>query len=189
MATLLSGAYGAATLANDLKRVLAPALSPHVADVALSFVVVTLIIAFFSLVLGELAPKRIALQRQERISLVAAPVLDRIATLARPVVWLISGCVNLVVRLLGGDPKVGRGTMSSDELRDLVAGHQNLTADERHIVSEVFDAGTRQIREVLVPRTEVDFLPASMPVTQAVAVAARGARTRGSLSSRIPTTT
>src|ERR1017187_6456200 len=177
VATLASGAYGAAALANDLKRVLARHLSPHVADV-LSFVVVTLIIAFFSLVLGELVPKRIALQRQERISLAAAPVLDRIATLARPVVWLISACVNLIVRLLGGDPNVGRGTMSSDELRDLVAGHQNLTADERHIVSEVFNAGTRQIREVLVPRTEVDFLPASMPVTQAVSVAARATHSR-----------
>jgi putative hemolysin len=108
----------------------------------------------------------------------AAPVLDRIAVVARPVVWLISTSVNLIVRMLGGDPKVGRGTMSSDELRDLVAGHLNLTADERHIVSEVFDAGKRQIREVLVPRTEVDFLPASMPVTQAVAMVARATHSR-----------
>jgi len=177
VATLLSGAYGAATLADDLRRWLVHQVPAHLADV-LSFVIVTLIIAFFSLVLGELAPKRFALQRQERISLFAAPILDRIATLARPVVWLISVSVNLVVRILGGDPKVGRGTMSSDELRDLVAGHQNLTADERHIVSEVFDAGKRQIREVLVPRTEVDFLPASMPVSQAIAVAARATHSR-----------
>jgi putative hemolysin len=177
VATLLSGAYGAATLVEDLKRTLGHRLPVHVADV-LSFVVVTLVIAFFSLVLGELAPKRIALQRQERIAVAAAPVLDRIAVVARPVVWLISASVNLIVRILGGDPKVGRGTMSSDELRDLVAGHQNLTADERHIVSEVFDAGKRQIREVLVPRTEVDFLPASMPVTQAVAVAAKATHSR-----------
>jgi len=177
VATLLSGAYGAATLVEDFRRWLVHQLPAHVADVV-SFVAVTLVIAFFTLVLGELAPKRIALQRQERISLVAAPVLDRISALARPAVWLISQCVNLVVRLLGGDPKVGRGTMSSDELRDLVAGHQNLTADERHIVSEVFDAGKRQLREVLVPRTEVDFLPASMPVSQAVSVAARATHSR-----------
>ena len=177
VATLLSGAYGAETLVGDFRRWLVHQVSPHVADV-ISFIVVTLIIAFFSLVLGELAPKRIALQRQERIALVAAPVLDRIAVLARPLVWFISSTVNVVVRMLGGDPKVGRGTMSSDELRDLVAGHQNLTADERHIVSEVFDAGKRQIREVLVPRTEVDFLPASMPVTQAVTVAARATHSR-----------
>ncbi|HEX9063713.1 MAG TPA: hemolysin family protein [Streptosporangiaceae bacterium] len=177
VATLLSGAYGAATLAGDLKRVLDKHMSAHVADV-LSFVVVTLAIAFFSLVLGELAPKRIALQRQVRIALIAAPVLDRIAVLARPAVWLISRCVNLVVRALGGDPKVGRGVMTGEELRDLVAGAQNLSPDERHIVSEVFDAGKRQIREVLVPRTEVDFLPASMPVAQAISVAAKGPHSR-----------
>ncbi len=177
LATLLSGAFGAATLVAHLRRWLVHQMPAGIAN-PLAFVLVTLVIAFFSLVLGELAPKRIALQRQERISLIAAPILDRIATLARPVVWLISRCVNLAVRLLGGDPKVGRGAMSSDELRDLVAGHQNLTADERHIVSEVFDAGKRQIREVLVPRTEVDFLPASMPLTQAVAVASRGTHSR-----------
>lgn len=177
VATLLSGAFGAATLVGDLERALTGHLPPHVASVV-AFLVVTLAIAFFSLVLGELAPKRIALQRQEQISLAAAPVLDRIAVLARPVVWLISVFVNLVVRLLGGDPKVGRGTMSSDELRDLVSGHQNLSPDERHIVSEVFDAGKRQIREVLVPRTEVDFLPASMPLTQAINVIAEATHSR-----------
>jgi putative hemolysin len=98
--------------------------------------------------------------------------------MARPVVWLISQCVNLVVRILGGDPKVGRGTMTSEELHELVAGHQNLSADERYIVREVFDAGKRQIREVLVPRTEVEFLPASMPLTQAVEVAGRAPHSR-----------
>ena len=177
LATLLSGAFGAATLAADLKRPLADHLPAQLASV-LAVVIVTLGIAFFSLVFGELAPKRIALQRQERISLAAAPLLDRIATLARPLVWVLTKSTNLVVRLLGGDPKAGRGVMSSDELRDLVAGHQHLSADERHIVSEVFDAGKRQIREVLVPRTEVDFLPASMPLTQATAAVARATHSR-----------
>ncbi|HUC59203.1 MAG TPA: hemolysin family protein [Streptosporangiaceae bacterium] len=177
VATLLSGAFGAATLASDLDSVLSRHLGTHLASV-LSFLIVTLAIAFLSLVLGELAPKRIALQRQERISLFAAPILDRIAAIARPVVWLLSVCVNGVVRVLGGDPKVGRGAMSSDELRDLVTAHQTLSADERHIVSEVFDAGKRQIREVLVPRTEVEFLPASMPVAQALTIAAGATHSR-----------
>ncbi len=177
VATLLSGAFGAATLASDLDHVLVKHVSAELASVG-SFLIVTLIIAFMSLVLGELAPKRIALQRQIAISLVAAPILDRIASVATPVVWLISVCVNLVVRLLGGDPKVGRGVMSSDELRDLVTAHQTLSADERHIVSEVFDAGKRQLREVLVPRTEVDFLPATMPLPQATAIIAKATHSR-----------
>ncbi len=181
VATLLSGAFGEATLAGHLRAPLARVLrvSPQLATV-LAFIAVTLVIAYFTLVLGELAPKRIALQRQERISLAVAPILDRIAVLARPVVWLLSVSTNLVVRLLGGDPRVGRGVMSGEELRDLVAGHQTLTPDERHIVSEVFDAGKRQIREVLIPRTEVEFLPASMPLAQAMTVVA------GSSHSRFP---
>jgi magnesium and cobalt exporter, CNNM family len=177
VATLLSGAFGAATLSSRLQRVLAHQFSARVAS-ALAFVAVTLAIAFFSLILGELAPKRLALQRQERISLAAAPVLDRIALLARPLVWLLSRSTNLVVRLLGGDPKAGRGTMSSDELRDLVTAHQTLTPDERHIVSEVFDAGKRQIREVLVPRTEVEFLSVSMPLDEATTVVALATHSR-----------
>lgn len=177
VATLLSGAFGAATLARDLDHVLARHMSAHLASI-LAFLIVTLVIAFFSLILGELAPKRIALQRQERISLFAAPILDWMAAAARPAVWLLSVSVNLVVRLLGGDPTVGRGVMSSDELRDLVTAHQTLSADERRIVSEVFDAGKRQIREVLVPRTEVDFLPASMPLAEAVRVAGAATHSR-----------
>ena len=79
-------------------------------DVAspLAFAVVTVCITFVSLVLGELAPKRIALQRTVPLALFAAPLLDRIATLARPVVWLLSVTVNVVVTLLGGDPRQGR---------------------------------------------------------------------------------
>jgi putative hemolysin len=87
-------------------------------------------------------------------------------------VWLLSQSTNLVVRLLGGDPAAGRGVMTEEELRDLVAGNQALSADERHIVREVFDAGKRQVREVLVPRTEVEFIAASTPVERAAKIAA-----------------
>jgi len=79
----------------------------------------------------------------------------------------------VVVRLAGGDPAVARGVMTEQELRDLVAGNQVLSADERHIVGEVFDAGKRQIREVLVPRTEVEFLPAIMPLEEAAQIVAQ----------------
>jgi putative hemolysin len=99
-------------------------------------------------------------------------VLDRISVLARPLVWLLSQSTNLVVRLLGGDPAAGRGVMTEEELRDLVAGTQALSADERHIMREVFDAGKRQLREVLVPRTEVEFIAAFTPLERAAKIAA-----------------
>jgi putative hemolysin len=172
LATLVSGAYGAATLAGYLKSWL---VRQHVSPgwaATLSFIIVTVAITFVSLVLGELAPKRIALQRAPRLALLAAPLLDRIASLARPVVWLLTKSSNGVVAILGGDPRIGRQAITEQELRDLVTGAQALSADERHIVGEVFDAGKRQIREVLVPRTEVVFLDAETPVAAAAAIAA-----------------
>jgi putative hemolysin len=172
LATLVSGAYGAATLAGYLRSWL---IRQHVSPgwaATLSFLVVTVCITFVSLVLGELAPKRIALQRAPRLALLAGPLLDRIASLARPVVWLLTRSTNLVVAILGGDPRVGRQAMTEQELQDLVTSAQALSPDERHIAGEVFDAGKRQIREVLVPRTEVVFLDAETPVSAASAIAA-----------------
>jgi putative hemolysin len=176
-ATLLSGAFGAATLASDLKSALVHHMSDGLAS-ALSIAIVTLGISFLTLVFGELAPKRIALQRSERVSVFAAPILDRLATVATPLVWLLSKTVNFVVMLLGGDPSLGRGVMTEQELRDVVAGYQALSADQRHIVGEVFDAGKRQVREVLVPRTEVEFLPATMPIAEAATMVVAAPHTR-----------
>jgi len=109
VATLLSGAFGAATLAGALKSTL---IAHHVSTgwaSTISLIVVTGVISFFTLILGELAPKRLALQRPEPIALLAAPVLDRISVLARPLVWLLSQSTNLVVRLLGGTQPPGGG--------------------------------------------------------------------------------
>jgi putative hemolysin len=172
LATLVTGAYGADTLAAALKSwLIRQNMTPGWAG-PVAFGVVTICITFCSLVLGELAPKRIGLQRAPRLALLAAPLLDRIAILARPVVWLLTQSTNLVVAILGGDPRVGRQAMTEAELRELVTGHQSLSQDERHIVGEVFDAGKRQIREVLVPRTEVVFLEAETPVAEAAEIAA-----------------
>jgi putative hemolysin len=178
LATLVAGGYGAATLAGFLKSWL---VRQHVSPgwaATLSFVIVTVCITFVSLVLGELAPKRIALQRAPRLALLAAPLLDRIASLARPVVWLLTKSTNLVVAILGGDPRIGRQAMTEQELQDLVTGAQALSPDERHIVGEVFDAGKRQIREVLVPRTEVVFLDAETTVAEAAATVAEAPHSR-----------
>jgi putative hemolysin len=171
LATLVTGAYGAETLAGALKSWLIRQDMSAAWAGPVAFIAVTIGITFVSLILGELAPKRIGLQRAPRVALFAAPLLDRIAILARPVVWLLTQTTNLVVALLGGDPRVGRQAMTEAELRELVTSTQTLSQDERHIVGEVFDAGKRQIREVLVPRTEVVFLDAETPVAAAAAIA------------------
>ncbi len=171
LATLVSGVYGSATLVSFLERGLKGlGVSPGWASAG-AFIVVTVAITFVTLILGELAPKRIALQRVEPVALLAAPTLDRISVLARPLVWLLSRATDLVVRILGGNPKANRTVMTEEELRDLVASNQALSLDERRIVGEVFDAGKRQIREVLRPRTEVEFVAADLPLSEAAALA------------------
>jgi putative hemolysin len=93
-------------------------------------------------------------------------------------VWLLSQSTNLVVRLLGGDPSAGRDVMTAEELQDLVVGHQALSVDEREIVADVFEAGKRQLREVLLPRTEVEFIAADTPLIRAAEIAAGAPHSR-----------
>jgi putative hemolysin len=162
----LSAAFGADTLAKKLSPVFVRwGLEGGVAD-TLALVLLTLLISYVSLVLGELTPKRIGLQRAESIALTAAPLVDVISRALRPVIWLLSVSTNLMVRLLGGDPQAGRNVMSSEELRGLVASNTELGSDERQLIGEVFAAGERQLREVMVPRTEVTFLDASRSVAE-----------------------
>lgn len=178
VAGFFSAAFGASLLATDLAPVLIGWGLPEGIARTLATVGLTLVIAYFSLVLGELVPKRLALQRAETVSLQLAPTIDRIAMLARPVIWLLSRSTNLLVRLAGGDPHVAREAMTGDEVRELVAGHTSLTSDERDLIGQVFAAGNRQLREVLVPRTEVEFLEVGTPLEQAAKLAATSPHSR-----------
>ncbi|WP_248965484.1 hemolysin family protein [Sphaerisporangium perillae] len=172
VATVLSAAVGADTLAGQLEPLIAGSWLPRGAVRPLSLVVVTLAIAYVTLVLGELAPKRLARQRAEGLSLLVAPFLDRVALLSRPVIWILSKSTDLVVRLLGGDPEADRAEMTTEELRDMVVGHQELTKDERDLIDEVFTAGKRHLREVMLPRTEVEFMALDTPLAEAAILAA-----------------
>jgi putative hemolysin len=169
VAGFLSAAFGAATLGDRLKPHLVEHGVSTGAASALAIIIVTLAISYVSIVLGELVPKRLALQRSEGIALMVAPFVDRLARLLRPVIWLLSRSTNIVVRLVGGDPNIGREEISEEELRTLVTEHESLGEEERRIVEDVLDVGERQLREVMLPRTEVDFLDASTPVSRAVA--------------------
>ncbi|MFE6871009.1 hemolysin family protein [Kitasatospora sp. NPDC057692] len=162
----LSAAFGADTLAGKVAPVFVRAgLSEGVAD-ATALVGLTLAISYVSLVLGELTPKRIGLQRADAIAVLAAPVVDVMSVVLRPAIWLLGRSTDLMVRLLGGDPSAGRGSMSSEELRGLVAANTELGSDERTLIADVFAAGDRRLREVMVPRTEVTFLDAERPLAE-----------------------
>nr|WP_062337598.1 hemolysin family protein [Herbidospora sakaeratensis] len=172
VASMLSAAFGADKLAGELSPALEGWGLPASAAPLVALLVVTLAISYVSLVLGELVPKRLALQRAEGLALLVAPFVDRIAALSRPVIWGLSKSTDGVVRLLGGNPKADREAMTIEELRDMVAGHAELTADERHLIAEVFAAGKRQLREVMLPRTEVEFMAADTTLAEAAVLVA-----------------
>jgi putative hemolysin len=166
-AGFLSAAFGEARLSSHLAPVLEDAgLSHGVSDVV-ALIGITLVISYVAIVVGELVPKRLALQRAEATALLFAPIVDRFARIARPVIWLLSRSTDVLVRLLGGDPGARREAITEEELRGLVASHESLTKDERKLIDEVFAAGERQLREVMIPRTEVAFLEASITVARA----------------------
>lgn len=180
MSGFLSAAFGGATLSSELAPLLVRLGMPESVASATALVVITIVISYFSIVLGELTAKRLAMQRAEGFALALAPLVDAIAKLTRPIIWFLGKSTDVVVRVLGGDPSASREEVTDEELRAMVVASQTLGVQERHIVDEVFDAGDRTLREVMVPRTEVDFLPADMPAHQAMKVV------RGAPHSRYP---
>ncbi len=163
----LSAAYGGSTLAPDIAPYFADLGLPQDAADTAALILMTLVIAYLSLVLGELVPKRLALQRSVGLSMATAPALDRFANAMRPVIWLLSISTNAVVKLLGGDPNATSEDVTEEELRDIVQTHEGLGEDERQILEDVFAATRSTVKEVMRPRGEVEFIAGDLTLAQA----------------------
>ena len=149
----LSGYLASAAAAVTLAEPLVPALGfLGTAAPAVAVALVTVALAFVTLVVGELAPKRLAMQHALRWAMLIARPLDLLATISRPAVWLLGKATDVVVRLLGGDPNLGQQPPTPEELRDLVAGHRGLTVEQRMIILGALEINERVLREVVVPR-------------------------------------
>lgn len=168
VAGFASAAYGATSIAPSVAPLLESWGLPEALAMTTATVLLTLVIAYLSLVLGELVPKRLAIQRNAQFAYAVAPVLDGFATIMRPVIWLLSVSTNAVVRLLGGDPHKAADELSEEELRDIVATHQSLPDDERRILDDVLSLRGRQVSEVMRPRPEVVALDGSASVAEAI---------------------
>src|SRR5690606_33096166 len=143
-----------------------------------SIVLVTLALSYVTLVVGELAPKRIAMQRAERWGLVVARPLAAISAMARPVIWLLSRSTDLVVRLLGGDPDLKREEVTEAELRELVDAHASFSEQQRRIIVGAFEVSDRTVQQILRPRPDVFALTAEQPCEPALAALAASGHTR-----------
>ena len=175
LAGFLASAFAATSLAKPLFR---PLAFLGAAAEPVSIILVTLILTFITLVIGELAPKRIAMQRAEGWALLAAKPLDLLATASRPIVWLLAKSTDFVVRVAGADPAANREEITTEEIRELVVAQRGFTVQQRDIIAGAFEITERDLRDILIPRREVFTLQATMPVAEALATLAESGHAR-----------
>lgn len=130
----LSASFGASSLAPYIIPVVQGWGVPSVVANPLVTVVLTLVISYCSIVISEMVPKRIAMQKAEQISRAVVPAIDAFAKVCKPIIWLIGKNTNGIVRLLGFDPNETESEVSDEELRVLVNTNTNLSKDERTIL-------------------------------------------------------
>jgi putative hemolysin len=175
----LAGLFASAAAAVSLSDELAGGLSfLGGAAEPVAIVSVTLVLSYFTLVAGELAPKRIAMQRAEGWSMIVARPLAILANITRPVVWVLSLSTDALVRLLGGDPRKGREAVTEEEIRELLSSETSLSPEQRQAIGGVFAIDELMLREVMIPRTEVFTLPAAMRCESALEELSRSGHSR-----------
>lgn len=155
----LAGFFSSATAAVSLSEGFAETLSkigvPAASTIAL--VVVTLILSYFTLVFGELFPKRLALRAPEKIALAFAKPVNAIRIIFKPVVWLLSGSCELLVRLFHLKPK-SDDKVTEDEIKALVStGVEDgtINSDEQELINAVFTFGDLKVKDVMTPRVNI----------------------------------
>ena len=167
----LAGFLASAAAAVSLAEPLIPLLGflGRAAEPA-AVVLVTVVLTYVTLVVGELAPKRIALQRSEGWARRAARPLRVVSIVTRPAVWLLSQSTDLLVRLAGADPGRGREEVTEEEVRDMIATDGVFRPDQRRILAEAIEIAERRLSDVLVPRRDVVALPEDTAVPEALRV-------------------
>ena len=167
VAITLSGFLGSAFAADNFSDQLVKLLlrlNVPIAEATLdsiSVILITLILSFLTLVLGELVPKRIAMQKAEKLGLAMANMISFFAKLFAPVVWLLTASTNGVLRLFGIDPNAEEEENSEEEIRMMVdAGSKLGTIDdeEREMIQNVFEFDDISVDEFATHRTDIEVL-------------------------------
>ncbi|MEL7708586.1 hemolysin family protein [Citromicrobium bathyomarinum] len=160
---IIAGAYSGASLGGPVgERIGDPlGLSAERAE-QVGFILVIVLTTYASLVIGELVPKQLALRSADRIAMVMAQPMKWLATIAAPVVWVLDFSSATIVRLFGVRPG-GQNSVTAEELQMLFAEATRsgvLEADQSAILKGVVRLADRPVREVMTPRTELDWIDA-----------------------------
>ncbi len=160
---VLAGAFSGATLGEPAAERLQPlGLSPETAH-TVGFGLVIVLTTFVSLVIGEIVPKQFALRSPEPIAVLVSRPLRWLSKITAPFVWLLDRSSSLIFKLLGLD-RESKNQVTAEELHLVVAEAQSagvLEESERAIISGIVRLADRPVREVMTPRTEVDWIDIS----------------------------
>lgn len=160
MVGIVAGAYSGATLADPLAHYLQniPFIGDHARTVALGTVVVA--VTYFSLVIGELVPKRIALNHAEAIAVAVAPFMRVLASAGAPIVWFLRASTQAVMALFRLKP-AAESVVTEEEVKALIAEGASAGVfhpQEREMIEGVLRIGDRSVRSIMVPRQAVVWL-------------------------------
>jgi putative hemolysin len=166
----LASAYAAVSLSDGLRTVLVNGgVDPDVATVV-ALLVVTVILALFTIVFAELVPKTLALARPERWALVLSRPIDFLARILSPIIAVLTGVTRWVTGLLGVQPNA-EASITAEELRLIVerGGEQGvLEAEEEQMINAVIELGDRRVHEVMVPRVSIAALSVDASLEEAI---------------------
>lgn len=163
LAGFLASAFAAENFAHQLTNYLASMGVPIAVTVleSISVVLITLILSFFTLVFGELVPKRVALNKYEQISMLVARPLTILSVIATPFVKLLTVSTNLIVKLLGIDPHSNERPVTEEEIRMMVdAGreHGTIQESEKTMIENIFEFDDTIANEVMTHRTNIQAI-------------------------------
>jgi putative hemolysin len=178
----LAGAVGAVAFSDALGDLLEgiPGIDPGTAD-SIALVVVTLVIALASIVIGELVPKTLALNFPERLALAVARPISFIQELLRPIVWFVTRISAVLVRLLGGKEKPQGGYLSTEELKLLVetgSEQGGIEEEEKEMIHGVIELGDKVVHEVMVPRIGIRAINVEDPLDEVLEMIVRAGHSR-----------
>ena len=165
---IFAGAFSGATLGEPLaERMELLGLEPKTAH-TVGFGLVIVLTTYFSLVIGEIVPKQIALRSPEPIAAVMARPMRWLSRLTAPFVWLLDRSSALIFRIFGLD-RESKNQVTAEELHLVVAEAQSagvLEEDERAMISGIVRLADRPVREVMTPRTEIDWIDVNAPADE-----------------------
>lgn len=169
LAGFFASATGAVSLSRELGKRLESTSLPVLGTLGeeLAVILVTFIISYLSLVLGELVPKRIALANPEKFALRVARPIVFLSRVFRPLVTLLSASTDFISRVLGV-PQEEVYSLTDEELKLFIAEQRSLPLDERRLINEVFDFGDTLAYEVMTPRTDMVCIEDSATIKDAL---------------------